>query len=36
MVQKWITKKNGNENKHIRIETERKPREVQIQDIRKS
>ena len=33
MVQKWITKKNGNENKHIRIETERKPREVQIQDI---
>ena len=33
MVQKWITKKDGNENKHIRIETERKAREVQIQDI---
>ena len=33
MVQKWITKKDGNENKHIRIETERKAREVQIQDM---
>jgi hypothetical protein len=33
MVQKWITKKNGNENKHVKIETERKSREVQIQDI---
>ena len=33
MVQKWITKKDGNENKHIRIETERKPREIQIQDM---
>lgn len=33
MAQKWITKKNGNENKHIRIETERKPREVQVQGI---
>ena len=33
MVQKWITKKDGNENKHIRIETDRKPREIQIQDI---
>ena len=32
-MQKWITKKDGNENKHIRIETERKTREVQIQDI---
>ena len=32
-MQKWITKKDGNENKHIRIETERKAREVQIQDI---
>ena len=33
MVQKWITKKDGNENKHIRIETERKAREVQMQDM---
>ena len=33
MVQKWITKKDGNENKHIRIETDRKAREVQVQDI---
>ena len=33
MVQKWITKKDGNENRHIRIETERKAREVQIQDM---
>ncbi len=33
MVQKWITKKDGNENKHIRIETERKAREVQVRDI---
>ena len=32
-MQKWITKKDGNENKHIRIETERKAREVQLQDI---
>ena len=32
-MQKWITKKDGNENKHIRIETERKAREVQIQDM---
>jgi hypothetical protein len=34
MVQKWTTKKDGNENKHIKIETKRKPRKVQIQDIR--
>ena len=33
MVQKWITKKDGNENKHIRIETEKKAREVQVQDM---
>ncbi|MCL4340870.1 MAG: hypothetical protein M1431_02060 [Candidatus Thermoplasmatota archaeon] len=33
MVQKWITKKDGNESKHIRIETERKTREVQVQDM---
>ena len=29
--EKWITKKDRNENKHIRIDTERKAREVQVQ-----
>ena len=33
MVQKWITKKDGNENKRIRIEIERKASAVQVQDI---
>ena len=33
MTQKWITKKKGNESKHVKIETERKPREVQVKSI---
>jgi len=33
MTQKWITKKKGNESKHVMIETERKPREVQVKNI---
>ena len=33
MVQKWITKKDGNENKRIRIEIERTASAVQVQDI---
>jgi hypothetical protein len=33
MTQKWITKKKGNESKHVMIETERKPREVQVKSI---
>ena len=33
MVQKWITNKDGNENKHIRIENERKAREVQVYNL---
>ena len=27
MAQKWITKKSGDENRHVKIETGRKPRE---------
>ena len=33
MAQKWITKKKGNESKHIKIETERKPREIEVWDV---
>ena len=33
MAQKWITKKNGNESKHIRIETGRKSREIEVWDV---
>ena len=33
MAQKWITKKKGNESKHIRIETGRKPREIEVWDV---
>ena len=33
MKQKWITKKDGTENKHIPIGAERKLREVQIKDL---
>lgn len=33
MAQKWITKKKGNESKHINIETERKPREIEVWDV---
>ena len=36
MVQKWITKKKGNENKHIKIETEKKPREIEVWDVGQS
>ncbi len=33
MTQRWITKKNGNENKHIPISSERTVREVEIKDL---
>ena len=33
MAQKWITKKKGNESKHIRIQTGRKPREIEVWDV---
>ena len=33
MAQKWITKKKGNESKHIRIQTDRKPREIEVWDV---
>jgi hypothetical protein len=33
MVQKWIIKKKGNESKHIKIETEKKPKEIEVWDI---
>ena len=33
MVQKWISKQNGNETKHFQIETERKAREIQVKDL---
>ena len=33
MVQKWISKKNGDETKRFQIETERKPREIQVKDL---
>ncbi|MCL4336103.1 MAG: hypothetical protein M1344_02590 [Candidatus Thermoplasmatota archaeon] len=33
MVQKWITKKSGDESRHVKIETERKPREVQVKSV---
>jgi hypothetical protein len=33
MVERWITKKNGEESRHIRIETNRKAREVRMKDI---
>ena len=33
MTQKWITKKKGNESKHIKIETDRKPREIEVWDV---
>ena len=36
MAQKWITKKKGNENKHIKIETEKKPREIEVWDVGQS
>ena len=33
MTQRWITKKNGNESKHIPISSERAVREVEIKDL---
>jgi hypothetical protein len=33
MVEKWITKKKGNESKHVKINTERKLRQVQLKDV---
>ena len=33
MTQRWITKKNGNESKHIPISSERTVREVEIKDL---
>ncbi|EQB70768.1 MAG: hypothetical protein AMDU1_APLC00047G0009 [Thermoplasmatales archaeon A-plasma] len=33
MAQKWITKKKGEENKHVKIETERKPREIELKSV---
>ena len=33
MSEKWITKKNGNESKHIPISSERTVREVEIKDL---
>ena len=33
MTQKWITKKKGNESKHIKIETGRKSREIEVWDV---
>ena len=33
MTQKWITKKNGNDSKHIPISSERAVREVEIKDL---
>ena len=36
MTQKWITKKNGNESKHIKIETEKKPRKIEVWDVGQS
>jgi hypothetical protein len=30
MVEKWITKKKGNESKHVKIETSKKTREVMV------
>ena len=36
MAQKWITKKKGNENKRIKIETEKKPREIEVWDVGQS
>jgi hypothetical protein len=36
MTQKWITKKKGNESKHIKIETEKKPREIEVWDVGQS
>ena len=33
MAQKWITKKKGNESKHIKIETGGNPREIEVWDV---
>jgi hypothetical protein len=33
MVQKWITKRDGNESRRIRIETDRKAMDVLVRDI---
>jgi hypothetical protein len=33
MAQKWITKKKGNESKHIKIQTDSKQREIEVWDV---